>query len=142
MTSLLTLLLLLAAQQPLTMDQVKAERDPERRAKAAVEFAAVAERSAEAAYAKGDLPGVAADLARMVEAVELARQSFEQTGRSPGRHPGPYKQAELKTQDILVRLNDLQRRMDAEERDSVEVPKTKVQEIHDAWFEGIMGRKR
>jgi hypothetical protein len=32
--------------------------------------------------------------------------------------------------------------MDADERHLVEGPRAKIQEIHDAWFEGIMGKKR
>ena len=60
---------------------------------------------------------------------------------TPMRHPGPYKSAELKTQEILVRLADLERRMDAEERAGIEGPRTKIQEIHDAWFDGIMRKK-
>jgi hypothetical protein len=41
-----------------------------------------------------------------------------------------------------VRLGDLEKRMDADERPVIEGPRTKVQQIHDAWFEGIMGKKR
>jgi hypothetical protein len=58
------------------------------------------------------------------------------------RHPGPFKFGELKTQEMLVRLGDLERRMEPDERAAIEAPRTKVQEIHDAWFDGIMSRKK
>ena len=125
-----------------SIDQIRGDANLEHRAKAAVEFAAAAEKSAEANYARGDMAAVQADLKAMVEAVETARDALEQTGRPASRHPGPYKSAELKTQDILVRLNDLERRMDAEERAVVAAPRNRVQEIHDAWFDGIMSKKK
>jgi hypothetical protein len=142
MTALFTMLLLLAQPVPSSLDQLRADGNLEHRARAAVEFAALAERNAEAAYSKGDMAAVAVELKTMATAVEIARDAFVQTGKTPQRHAGPYKSAELRTQEVLIRLNDLERRMDADERHVVDGPKTKVQEIHDAWFEGIMGKKR
>jgi hypothetical protein len=43
---------------------------------------------------------------------------------------------------LLIRLDDFERRMLVEDRDIVAVPKARVQEIHDFWFEGIMGRTK
>jgi len=142
MTALFTMLLLLAQPVPSSLDQLRSDGNLEHRARSAVEFAALAERSAEAAYSKGDMAAVAAELKTMETAVEIARDAFVQTGKTPQRHAGPYKSAELRTQEVLIRLNDLEKRMDADERHVVDGPKTKVQEIHDAWFEGIMGKKR
>ncbi len=136
------MLLLLAQAAVPTFDQLRADGNLEHRAKSAVELAAASERSAEAAYSKGDMAAVTAELKNMVAAVETAQRSLSESGKSPMRHPGPYKSAELRTEEILVRLGDLERRMDAEERNVVEAPKNKVQEIHDAWFEGIMSKKK
>jgi len=141
MSAVITMLLLAQAMGP-SIDQIRGEANLERRAKAAVEFAAAAEKSAEANYSKGDMAAVQADLKAMVDAVETARDALESTGRPASRHPGPYKSAELKTQDILVRLNDLEKRMDADERAVIQAPRAKVQEIHDAWFDGIMSKKK
>lgn len=142
MMALFTVLLLLAQPVPPNLDQVRADANPEHRAKVAIEYAMTAERNAEAAYSRGDLAAVTAELKNMQASVEIAQQAFAQTGRTPQRHPGPYKSAELRTQEMLVRLGDLEKRMDADERTVVEGPRTKVQEIHDAWFEGIMGKKK
>jgi hypothetical protein len=142
MTALFTILLLLAQPVPANLDQIRADTNLEHRARAAVDFAVAAERNAETAYSKGDMTAVAAELKAMETAVEVARDAFVQTGKPPQRHAGPYKTAELRTQEMLVRLGDLQRRMDADERQIVEGPRAKVQEIHDAWFEGIMGKKK
>ncbi|MES1261122.1 MAG: hypothetical protein ABUS49_05230 [Acidobacteriota bacterium] len=142
MTALFTIFLLLAQAAPTSLDQLRAEPNLERRAKMAIEFAMAAERAAEAAYSKSDMAGLTAELKDMQMGVEIAQESFAQTGRTPQRHPGPYKSAELRTQEMLVRLGDLEKRMDADERQVVTGPRAKVQEIHDAWFEGIMGKKK
>src|SRR5579859_2941485 len=105
MIALLTVVFLFAQSAPaLNLDQIRADANAEHRAKVAVEYAAAAERNAETAYGKGDMAAVAAELKAMETAVELARDSFIQTGRTPQRHAGPYKAAELRTQEMLVRL--------------------------------------
>ncbi len=58
------------------------------------------------------------------------------------RHPGPYKFGELRTEEMLVRLGDLEHKMDLDERNVLAGPKEKVQEVHDAWFDGIMSKKK
>jgi hypothetical protein len=140
--SLWMVLILAASGVPGTLDQVRADSNPEHRAKAAVEFAAVAERDAETAYGKGDMDGVRSDLRTMQDAMELAKKSFEEWGKSANHHAGPYKFAETRSHDLLLRLNDLENRMDESERPLVEGPKGRVQEIHDAWFDAIMERKK
>ncbi len=134
----LTLLLLLAAAPiPGSFDQVKGEPNPERRARAAVEFAATAEKKAEAALSNGDMKEVVADLKTMQESMEMTRDSLIASRKTPGRDPGLYKYVELRSRELLVRLDDLERRLLVEDRELVAVPKTKVLEIHDFWFDGI-----
>ena len=142
MIPLLALVLFFAAPMPTSLDQVKAEPNPERRAKAAVDYAGIAEKNAEAAYAGGDMPRMATHLKDVAESLETARQALAASGKSPGRSPGPYKYAEMHSRELLIRLNDLEQKMDVSERDSIQGTKQKVQELHDAWFDGIMGRKR
>jgi hypothetical protein len=142
MTALFTALALLAQAAPLSLDQIRADSNPEHRAHSAIEYAIAAERSAEAAYSRSDMQGVTNELKNMADAIELARQSLDQTGKSAMRHPAPYKFGELRTQEMLVRLGDLERKMDVDERPVLVGPLAKVQEIHDAWFDGIMSKKK
>lgn len=142
MTALLTLLFLMAAPQPSTLEQVKADPNPEHRARSAVDFAAAEEKNAEAAYSKGDLDACAATLKSVEESMQVAQKSFAASGKTPWRNPAPYKYAELHTRDLLIRLGDLERKMDDSERSIIAGVKARIQEIHDAWFEGIMGRKK
>ena len=43
---------------------------------------------------------------------------------------------------VFRTTGDLEQKMDSSERSVIAGVKAKVQELHDAWFEGIMGRKR
>ena len=139
---LLSLFLLLASPPPMSLEQVKAETNPDRRAKVAIDYAAVAERNAEAAYDKGEMKSVIEELKRMQESLEIAQEAFEAAHKTPGRNPGPFKYAEMHSRELLIRLGDLEQKMDASERPAVAEAKAKVQELHDNWFEGIMGRKK
>jgi hypothetical protein len=142
MISLFTLFLLLAAPAPSSLDQVKADPNPDRRAKEAIDYASVAEKNAEAAYAKGEMRSVAAELKDVAESLDAAQEAFVAGHKTPGRNPTPYKYAEQRSRELLIRLNDLERKMDSSERSVVVDTKAKVQELHDAWFEGIMGRQK
>ena len=142
MTPLFVLFLLMAPPGPLSLDQVKADPNPDHRAKAAVDYASVAERNAEAAYAKGDAQGVDAELKNVEESMEAAQEALVASRKTPGRNPSPYKYAEMHSRELLIRLGDLEQRMDSSDRNVIAGVRAKVQEMHDAWFEGIMGRKK
>lgn len=142
MTSLFLLFLLWAQPAPATLDQVKSEPNFERRARLAIDYAAIAERNAEAAYMKGDERATAAELKNLEESFEMAQEAFVASHKTPGRNPGPYKYAEMRSRELLIRLGDLERRMEDDERPLIARVKAKIQEIHDAWFEGIMGRTK
>src|SRR5690349_4939136 len=145
MTAALTVLvslLLLAAPSPATLDDVKSEPNAERRARAAIDYAAIAEKNVEAAYDKGDLEEVRTGLKIVAESMEMARESLIASHKTPGRNPGPYKYAEQKSRELLIRLGDLEKKMDENERGIIAPAKGTIQQIHDNWFEGIMGRKK
>jgi hypothetical protein len=142
MIALFTVFLLLAAPVPSSLDQVKSDPNPEHRARAAIDYSALAEKNAEAAYAKGEMANLEAELMNVEESIEAAQDAFVASRKTPGRNPGPYKYAEMRSRELLIRLGDLEQKMDSAERAGISRVKAKVQEIHDAWFEGIMGRKK
>ncbi|HWF09170.1 MAG TPA: hypothetical protein VG297_11945 [Bryobacteraceae bacterium] len=142
MIPLFTLFLLMAAPPPSSLDQVKAEPNAERRARAAIDYAAVAEKNAEAGFDKGDMTSLESELRNVEASFDAAREAFAASGKTPGRNPGPFKYAEMHARELLIRLSDLEQRMDVDGRGLIERVKAKIQEIHDAWFEGIMGKKK
>jgi hypothetical protein len=126
----------------ITLDSVRADPNPEHRAKAAVDFAVTAERDAEIANGYTDAARFKTDIDNMVAAMELARDSFTAAGRTPGRQPGSFKSVELLSHNMLHRLADLRDKLDEDQRSLLDGPIMKIQEIHDAWFDGIMGKKK
>ena len=74
--------------------------------------------------------------------MELARDSFTAAGKTPIRQPGSFKGVEMRSHEILHRLEDLRNKMDADQRAALDGPIIKIEEIHDAWFDGIMGKKK
>jgi hypothetical protein len=135
-------LLFFAAGNQLTLDRVRAESNPEHRAKAAVEYATTAERAAEQAVNDGDSAAFKKNIADMVTAMELARDSFVASGKTPSRNPRNFKSAELKSHELLHRLGDLKESLDIDKRAQLDAPIKKIEAIHDVWFYGIMGRKK
>jgi hypothetical protein len=135
-------LLFFAAGNQLTLDRVRAESNPEHRAKAAVEYAAIAERAAEQAVDDADDASFKKNIAEMVTAMELARDSFVASGKTPSRNPRNFKKSELKTHELLHRLGDLKESLDLDKRALLDAPIKKIEAIHDVWFYGIMGKKK
>ncbi len=142
MTTLLMFFLLWAPPPPSSLDQVKAEPNPEHRARAAIEYAAVAEKNAEMAFANGDTDALSAALKEVADSFDIAEESFVASHKTPGRNPGPYKYAEVHSRELLMRLGDLEQRVDPGEQRLIEEVKAKVQKIHDVWFDGIMERAK
>jgi hypothetical protein len=141
MIALIALLFFASGNQP-TLDQLRAETNPEHRAKAAVEYAAMAERAAEQAADKHDGAAFKKNIADMVAAMELARDSFVASGKTPSRNPRNFKSSELKSHELLHRLGDLRESLDVDQRALLDGPIKKIEAIHDAWFYGIMGKKK
>lgn len=103
-----------------------------------MDFAAVAERNAEAAFSNSDMKQVAVALNTVKKCTGMTRDSLVASKKTPGRDAELYKYAELRSRELLTRLDDLERRMPLEERGLAAVPKARVEEIHDFWFDAIM----
>lgn len=120
------------------LQQIRNEPNLEKRSRLALANADAAITEARDAYNKPDLKLAESRLAEVRESVELAQQALSATGKKPGKSPGPYKYAETKSRELLRRLEGLKQEMDASERGIVEPVQNKVQEIHDAWLDGIL----
>lgn len=88
MTLLAMVLFFLAAQAPVSLDQVKAEANAEHRARLAVDYSSVAERRAETAYTGGNLDQVRGSIKDMVDSMVVAQDSFVASGKQPDARRG------------------------------------------------------
>lgn len=116
----------------------KSEPNLEKRSRLALSNADQAVSEAREAYGKEDMKTVESRLAEVRDSVELAQAALAATGKKPGRSPGPYKYAETKSRELLKRLEGLKQEMDSSERPMVEPVQNRIQEIHDAWLDGIL----
>ncbi len=122
--------------------RVEAEPNLEKRAHAALDNADDALKQAREAYAKGEDAVAVARLTEVQRSVELADSALKQTGKDPSRSPKHFKQAELKSRELLRKLDSFRDQMSVADRAAEERVAEAVQRIHDAWLDGIMGKKK
>jgi hypothetical protein len=123
------------------LKRAMAEPNLERRSGLALENAAAALKSARAAYDKGDNDEVAKDAAEVLESVNLAAASLEQSGKNPRRSIW-YKKAEISTRDLSRRIQDFQNGMSYVDRPMIDKLKARVQEVHEELLMGVMEGKK
>lgn len=130
----------LAAQD---LDTVRNEQNLARRSQRALEFAgremATAQKIVKDFGSKSDLQ---AALDNVVAGSELALQALRETGRPPRRLSREYKRGELKTRDLIRRLEDLDKALSLDDRPMTEAALKKVARIHEDFLLGVMGQKR
>ena len=123
------------------LKRAKAEPNLERRSGLALENAAAALKMARAAYDKGDNEEVKRTTAEVLESVNLAAASLEQSGKNPRRSIW-FKKAEISTRDLSRRIQDFQDQMSYTDRPLLDELKTRVQQVHDELLMGVMEGKK
>ena len=134
--------LLFATAAHADLAKARAENNLEKRSALAMDNAMSAYKAARAAYDKGETEQVAAAAAEILESVDLAFESLNQTGKDPRRSPKWFKKAEMETRDLGRRLEAFQQEMSFSDRPVLDKVKARVQEIHDELLVGLMEGKR
>jgi hypothetical protein len=132
--------LVLVAQD---IEAVRKEPNLARRSQRALEFAdremAKAQRIVRDFGSRTELQ---AALDSVVAGSELALQALRETGRPPRRLSREYKRGELKTRDLIRRLEDLGKALSLDDRSMAEGALKQVNGIHEDFLLGVMGQKR
>lgn len=115
--------------------------DLERRSKQALQFADQRFDEAVGAYERGELERGAAELEWIGDAVELAVESLQATGKHPRRHPRHFKQAEIRTRRLLQRLRDVRAKAHLEDKPAFDQAMRRVDRANSALLEGLMSRR-
>src|SRR5580704_15086488 len=110
--AMLALSLTIHAEVP----RIQAEPNPEKRSKLALDNADQALKLARDAYDKGDFPNTAGLLAEVKASVELADASLKSTGKKASRSPKAFKYAELRTSELLRRIETFAQDMNFADR--------------------------
>jgi hypothetical protein len=131
-----------AGTAPGDLAHIQSEPRPDKRAHLALDNADAVLKQARDAYDKGDTQGVSTLLDDVQRSVELAQTSLKQTGKNPSRSPKHFKYAELKTRELLRKLDSFREAMSVTDRPAVDRVIATVQKIHDALLDGIMGKNK
>ena len=75
------------------------------------------------------------------DSVDLAYQSLVDSGKSARRSPKFFKRAELKTRELMRRLEGLVQAVDSDDRTFVESVRDRVSKVHDDLIKDIMQKK-
>jgi hypothetical protein len=137
----LLFILLLVPVLNADLTSVKAETNLERRSDLALDYANAVLDAARDAYNSGDAAKLQAALDDAGSSVELSYQSLEETGKN-ARNNKHYKHAELRTRELLRRLDGLREMVGAEERSMVEKVRERVAEVHENLLKGIMSKRK
>lgn len=131
-----------AATQAEDLAHIESEPHPEKRAHMYLEHADSVLKDARDAYDKGDSQGASSLLEEVQRSVELTQTALKQTGKNPSRSPKHFKYAELKTRDLLRKLDGFREAMSVADRSAADRVIAAVQKIHDALLDGIMGKNK
>jgi hypothetical protein len=119
---------------------VKSEPNLERRSDRALENAHAALDSARAAYKSSDFDATQSALEEVRESVDLSYQSLRETGKE-ARRSQAFKRAELRTRELLRRLEGLRESFSVTDRALLDKVRDHVAEVHDDLLKSIMGRR-
>jgi len=120
---------------------IKLEPNLERRSERALDNASAAMDTARDASSAGESEKVKAAVEELRDSVDLAYQSLVDSGKSARRSPKFFKRAELKTRELMRRLEGLAQAVDAEDRIFVESVRDQVSKVHDDLIQDIMQKK-
>ena len=134
-------LLVLTPLLALDLATARAEPDLEKRSEKALAAADTAFQATRGAFKNGDASAEAAGLASVREAVELAVQSLQDSGKDARRSPKYFKKAEIALRKLIRNLEDLRFAKSADDRERVEALVAVVHEAHDKVLTGIMTKK-
>jgi len=120
---------------------IRLEPNLERRSDLAMDNAAAAMDTARDASSAGDLAKLKTGLDELRDSVDLAYQSLVDSGKNARKSPKFFKRAELKTRELMRRLDGLALSVDADDRAIVESVRERVSKVHDDLIQDIMTKK-
>lgn len=122
------------------LPKIKQEPNAEKRIRMALDNADRALTQARETYDKGDFTETSGALTEVKESVELADASLRESGKKASRSPKWFKYAELKTSELLRRLDNFEGGISFSDRPMIEPVKAAIQRVHDALLDAIMGK--
>jgi len=130
------------AETRASLDAVKAESNPEKRARLATDHARASVKRVAEFYREGKREEGTALLREIQQAVELTQESLEATGKPAHKMTKHYKRAEIQTRRLLGELDDLDRKLDYDEREELQAVRARVEQVNRELLMAIMAKKK
>jgi hypothetical protein len=121
---------------------VKSEPNLEKRSELALTNANTALDAARESYNQGDYDKTKTELDEVQQSVDLAYESLSATGKDPRRDPKFFKRAELRTRELLRRLEGLGESVSFSDRSMVERVRDRVSAVHDDLINGVLTKRK
>jgi hypothetical protein len=134
--------LILALTLAFDLTSVQSEANLEKRSERALDYANLALDAARDDYNSGNYDKSQNELQEVCDSVDLAYQSLSDTGKDPHRDPKFFKRAELRTRELLRRLEGLGQGMSQVDRGTLDKVRARISEVHDNLLNGIMSKKK
>jgi hypothetical protein len=128
----------------LAFDLTTAQSEPnlEKRSERALDNANLALDEARDDYNSGNYDKSQNELREVRDSVELAYQSLSDTGKDPRKDPKFFKRAELRTRELLRRLEGVGQGMSQVDRGTLDKVRERISEVHDNLLNGIMSKRK
>ena len=133
---------LFACRLSADLGPAKAEPNLEKRSQLALENADAELIAANKAYDAGTWQQVLAALDQVRASVDLALDSLKQSGKNPRRGGKYFKRAEIRTRELVRKLDSFAQKVSGEEQIPVEKLRDHVQRVHDELLDAILGRAK
>jgi hypothetical protein len=130
------------AAAPETLDDIRAERNLEKRSRLALEYAHAALDRALQVYLGGKPKAGLEMLGDIRQAVELSQEALEATGKNPSKRPKHFKRAEIETRALLRELENAETQVNFDDREHVRAVYDRVEEINRELLLGIMTKPK
>jgi hypothetical protein len=130
------------AAAPDTLEDVRAERNLEKRSRLALEYAHEALDRAVKTYQDGRPKAGLEMFSEIQQAVELSEESLEATGKAPSKSPKHFKRAEIETRKLLRELENAETQINFNDRERVRAVHDRVEEINRELLLGIMTKPK
>lgn len=124
------------------LSTVKSEPNPEKRSERALDNANLALDAARDDYNAGNIDKSQTELEEVRDSVDLAYESLSGTGKDPHRDPKFFKRAELRTRELLRRLEGLAPGMSGVDHGTLEKVRERISAVHDNLLNGILSKKK
>jgi len=134
--------LCLAAQAPQNLEELRAERNLEKRSRLALEYAQATLDRAIKTYLDGKQQAGLDMLLEIQQAVELSQESLKATGKIPSKSPKHFKRAEIETRELLRELDNAERQVNFDHREHVREVYNRVEKINRELLLGIMTKPK